>query len=82
MCVCVYVCIYMYIHTRVGLNMHSYRRILFICAVQSLYYMRMYHMCFLNTCLRVWGRIGRWGFFQLVHGLRLLLAWKAMFWQG
>jgi len=46
--VCVYVCIYIYIHTRVGVHMHSCRCILFICAVQSLYYMRVYHRCFLT----------------------------------
>jgi len=67
MCVCVYVCIYMYIHTRVGVHMHLCRRILFVCAVQSLYYMRVYHR-FLNTCMRVWGRIGIGIFFRLVHG--------------
>ena len=37
--VCVYVCIYIYIRARVGVHMHSCRRILFICTVQSLYYM-------------------------------------------
>jgi len=47
MYVCVYVCIYIYIHTRVGVNMRSCRRILFICTVQSLYYMRVYHKCLL-----------------------------------
>ena len=46
MYVCVYVCIYIYIHARVGVHMHSCRRILFICTVQSLYYMRVYHRCF------------------------------------
>jgi len=48
MCVCVYVCIYMYIRARVGVHMHSCRRIFFICTVQSLYYMRVYHRCFLT----------------------------------
>merc|ERR1711865_1041172 len=57
MYVCVYVCIYIYIHTRVNVNMHSCRRILFICTVQSLYYMRVYHRCF-DTCMRVYGGIG------------------------
>jgi hypothetical protein len=33
---------------RVGVHMHSCRRILFICTVQSLYYMRVYHRCFLT----------------------------------
>jgi len=40
----------------VGVNMHSCRRILFICTVQSLYYMRMYYRCFLTlACVRVGG---------------------------
>ena len=47
MYVCVYVCIYIYVRARVGVHMHSCRRILFICTVQSLYYMRVYHRCFL-----------------------------------
>jgi len=46
--VCVYVCIYIYIRARVGVHMHLCRRILFICTVQSLYYMRAYHRCFLT----------------------------------
>jgi len=46
--VCVYVCIYIYIRARVGVQMHTCRRILFICTVQSLYYMRVYHRCFLT----------------------------------
>ena len=50
MYVCVYVCIYIYIRARFGVHMHSgsCRRILFICTVQSLYYMRVYHRCFLT----------------------------------
>ena len=48
MYVCVYVCIYIYIRARVGVHMHSCRRILFICTVQSLCYMRVYHRCFLT----------------------------------
>jgi len=48
MYVCVHVCIYIYIRVRVGVHMHSYRRILFICTVQSLYYMRVYYRCFLT----------------------------------
>jgi len=82
MCVCVYVCIYMYIHARVGVHVHSCRRSLFICIVKSLYNMRVYHRCFLNTCMRGWGVIGGGVLFQLVHGQRLLLALEAMFWQG
>ena len=46
--VCVYVCIYIYIRARVGVHMHLCRRILLICTVQSLYYMRVYHRCFLT----------------------------------
>jgi len=48
MYVCVYVCIYMYIRARVGIHMHSCSGILFICTFQSLYYMRLYHRCFLT----------------------------------
>ena len=48
MYVCVYLCIYIYIRARVGVHMHSCRRILFICTVQSLYYMRVYHRCLLT----------------------------------
>jgi len=48
MYVCVYVCIYNYIRARVGVHMHSCRRILFICTVQSLYYMCVYYRCFLT----------------------------------
>ena len=57
MYVCVHVCIYIYIHARVGVHMHSCRRILFICTVQSLYYMRVYHRCFLTpACVGVYHR--------------------------
>jgi len=51
MYVCVYVCIYIYIRARVGVHMHSCRRILLICTVRSLYYMRVYHRCFLRVDL-------------------------------
>jgi len=62
MSVCVYACVFIYIHARVGVHMHSCRRILFICTVQSLYYMRMYHRCFLTpACVCVGGFEG--GFF-------------------
>ena len=62
-CVCmyvcivhVYVCIYNYIRVRVGVHVHSCRRILFICTVQSHYYMRVYHSCFLTlACVCVGG---------------------------
>jgi len=52
--VCVYVFIYIYIHARAGVRMHSCRRILFICTVQSLCYMGVYHKCFLTpACVGV-----------------------------
>jgi len=48
MCVCV--------RAHVDVRMHSCRRILFICTVQSLYYMRVYHRCFLTlACMCVGG---------------------------
>ena len=54
--VCVYVFIHIYIHAPVGVHMHSSRRILFICTVQSLFYMRVYHRCFLTlACVCVGG---------------------------
>ena len=54
--VCVYVCIYIYIRTHVGVNMHSCRHILFICTVQSLYYVCVYHRCSLTlACVWVGG---------------------------
>ena len=46
MYVCVYVCMYIYIRARVGVHMYSCRRILFICTVQSLYYMRVHFSCY------------------------------------
>ena len=56
MYVCVYVCIYIYIRARVGVHMHSCRRVLFICTVQSLNYMRVYYRCFLIlACVCVGG---------------------------
>jgi len=54
MCICVYmyVCmsVYMYAYTFVysRVHVHSCRRILFSCTVKSLYYMRVYHRCFLT----------------------------------
>jgi len=54
--VCVYVCIYNHIHARVGVHMHSCRRILFVCTAQSLFYMCVYHRCFLTpACVGVGG---------------------------
>jgi len=61
-CICIYVCIYTYIHTRVGVHMHSSWRILFICAVQSLYYMRVSQVFFQHLHARVRGD-WKWGFF-------------------
>ena len=66
--VCVYVCIHIYIHARVGVHMYSRRRTLFICTVQSLYYMRVYHRCFLTPACVCGGGIGSGFFFQLIHG--------------
>jgi len=41
---------------RVGVHMHLCRRILFICTVQSLYYMCVYHRYFLTpACVCVGG---------------------------
>jgi len=78
---CVYVCKYIQIHMRVGVHMHSCRRILFICTVQSLYYMRVYHRCFLTpACVCVGGL--EVGFFPACSWLALVagvgdyvLAW-------
>jgi len=54
--VCVYVFIHIYIHARVAVHMHSCRRILFICTVQSLCYMCVYHKRFLTpACVCVGG---------------------------
>ena len=64
MCICMYMCmcmsVYMYAYTfiygAVGVHMHSCRYIFFICTVQSLYYMRVYHRCFLTlACVCVGG---------------------------
>jgi len=60
-CICIYVClcICMHIHLYMracGCTLHSCRRIFFICTVQSLYYMRVYHRCFLTlACVCVGG---------------------------
>ena len=56
MYVCVYVRIYIYIRARLGVHIHSCGRIFFICTLQSLYYMRVYHMCSLTlACVCVGG---------------------------
>jgi len=70
MYVCVYVCIYIYIRAHVGVHMHSCRRILVICTVQSLYYMHVYHRCFLTpACVCVGG---------LEVGFVLACSWLAL----
>ena len=52
--VCMYVCISVYMCACAFVC--SCRRILFICTVQSLYYMRVYHKCFLTlACVCVGG---------------------------
>ena len=67
MYVCVYVCIYIYIRARAGVHMHPCRCNLFICTVQFLNYMRVYHRGFLTlACVCVGGL--EVGLFQLVHG--------------
>jgi len=71
MCVCVYVRIYMYMHTRVGVHMYSCRRILFICTVPFLYYMRVYHWCF-STPACVCGGGLEVGFFSTCSWLALI----------
>ena len=59
MYVCVYVCLHIYVQARVGVHIHSCRRILFICTVQSLYYMRVYPRCFFTlACVCVGGLEG------------------------
>jgi len=71
MYVCVYVCIYSYIHARVGVHTHSSRRISFICTVQSLFYMRVYHRCFSTlACVCVGGL--EVGFFPACSWLALV----------
>ena len=58
MYVCVYVCMCVCVRAHVDVRMHSCRHILFICTVQSLYYMRVYHRCFLTlACVCVRGLV-------------------------
>jgi len=60
-CVYIYVCVYLYIciyiRARVGVHMHSCRCIFSTCAVQSLYYMRVYYRCFLTLACVCGGRL-------------------------
>ena len=53
-----------------GVHMHSCRRILFICTIQSLYYMRVYHRCFLTLA-----RVGVGG---LEVGFDSACSWLAL----
>ena len=69
--VCVYVFIHIYIHARVGVHMHSCRRILFICTVQSLCYMRVYRRCFLTPACVCGGGL-EVGFFSACSWLALV----------
>ena len=71
MYVCLYVCICIYIRARVGVHMYSCRRILFICTVQSLDYMRVYYRCFL-TLACVWGEGLEVGFVSACSWLLLV----------
>ena len=74
MYVCVYICMYIYIRARVGVHMHSCRRILFIRTVQSLLHARVSQV-FLNTCMLVWGVIGSGVCFSL-------FMVSACYWRG
>jgi len=81
MYVCVYVCIYIYIHTRVGVHMQSCRHIWFICTVQVLYCMRVYHRCFLTpACVCVGGL--EVGFFPACSWLALVTGVGGYVWAG
>jgi len=78
--VCVYVCIYICIRTHVGVHVHSCRRILCICTVQSLYYMRVYYRCFITpACVCVGGL--EMDFVSACSRLALVTSWEAMFWR-
>ena len=69
-CMSVYMYAYTFIYARVGVYMHSCRRILFTCTVQSLYYMRVYHRCFLTlACVCVVGFVSSCSWLALVTGV-------------
>ena len=75
-CICIYVCLCICIHihllrARVGVHLHSCRRILFICTIQSLYNMRVYHRCFLTSVCVCVGRL-EVGFFPACSRLALV----------
>ena len=44
--ICIHICEVKIFSSLLNVRMHLCRRILFICTVQSLYYMRVYHRCF------------------------------------
>jgi len=68
---CVYMCMCVCVRAHVDVHMHSCRRILFICTVESLYYMRVYHRCFLTlACVCVGGL--EVGFASACSGLALV----------
>jgi len=75
MYVCVYVCIYIYIRARVGVHMHSCRRIFFClyCPISLLH--ASVSQVFLNTCMRVCGGIGSGVCFSL-------FMVSACYWRG
>jgi len=84
--ICIYVCplyvfIYIYVHARVGVHMHLCRRILFICTVQSLYYMRVYHRCFLRPACVCVGRL-EVGLFPTCSWLALVAGVGDYVWVG
>ena len=71
-CVCMYVCISVYMCACAFVCARMWcRRILFICTIQSLYYMRVYHRCFL-TLVCVCGR-------GLEVGFVSACSWLALF---
>jgi len=61
--------------------MHSCRHILFICTVQSLYYMRMYQRCFLTPAYVCVGRL-EVGFFSACSWLALVAGVGGYVWTG
>jgi len=71
MCMSAYMYSYTFIYTRVGVHMHSCRRILFICTVPSLCYMRVYHRCFLTRACVCGGGL-KVGFFSACSWLALV----------